>query len=97
MQKSLIFFSIFIVTFIAVWNAKDRFQELETVAVKTPAQVEMKPMIQQSGDRKDVDDKKKLNTSKPFNNYPEQINDRQFKNPMNETNKSPGPYNPQFR
>ena len=96
MQKALIFFSVFIVTFIAVWDAKDRIQELDSVAVKTPAQVEMKPMIQQNGDRKEKDDIKKQNNEKSFEIYPEQINNRQFKNPVNDTNKNPAPFNKQF-
>lgn len=45
MKKSLIFLSIFIVSFIAFIDAKDRIKELDEVAANTPSQVEMKQMI----------------------------------------------------
>lgn len=45
MKKSFIFLSIFIITFIAFFDAKDRFRELDEVAANTPSQVEMNQMI----------------------------------------------------
>lgn len=45
MKKSFIFLSILVVALIAFFDAKDRFQELEEIAANTPAQVEMKQMI----------------------------------------------------
>ncbi len=45
MKKSFIFLSIFIIAFIAFFDAKDRFKELDEVAANTPSQVEMKQMI----------------------------------------------------
>lgn len=45
MKKSLIFLSIFIITFIAFFDAKDRFKELDEVAANTPSQVEMQQMM----------------------------------------------------
>ena len=45
MKKSLIFLSIFVVAFIAFFDAKDRFAELDKVAGNTPSQVEMNQMI----------------------------------------------------
>lgn len=45
MKKSLIFLSIFIIAFIAFFDAKDRLNELDEVAANTPSQVEMKQMI----------------------------------------------------
>lgn len=45
MKKSFIFFSIFIITFIAFFDAKDRFEELDEVAANTPSQVELQQMI----------------------------------------------------
>lgn len=45
MKKSLIFLSIFIISFIAFFDAKDRFKELDEITANTPAQVEMKQMI----------------------------------------------------
>ncbi len=41
MKNGLIFLSIFAVVLLAAFDAKDRMKELESVAVKTPAQVEM--------------------------------------------------------
>lgn len=45
MKKSLIFLSVFIITFIAFLDAKDRFAELDKVSANTPSQVEMQQMI----------------------------------------------------
>lgn len=45
MKKSLIFLSIFIIAFIAFFDAKDRFKELDEVAANTPSQVEMQQMM----------------------------------------------------
>lgn len=97
MQKSLIFLSIFIVAFIAFWDAKDRLRELDSVAVKTPAQVEMKPMIQKSGDRAEKDDIQKQNSSEMLQNNFNQEDNKNFKNPVNSTNKNSAPVNNQFR
>lgn len=49
MNRILILFSILIVTLLAFIDAKDRFNELNEVAANTPAQVEMKQSINQSG------------------------------------------------
>lgn len=45
MKQSLIFLSIFIITLIALFDIKERFAELDEVAANTPAQIEMKQMI----------------------------------------------------
>ena len=45
MKNSLILVSILIITIIAFFDAKERFAELESVAANTPAQIEMKQMI----------------------------------------------------
>lgn len=45
MKKSFIFLSIFIITFIAFFDAKDRLNELNEVAANTSSQVEMNQMI----------------------------------------------------
>ncbi len=97
MKKSLIFMSIFIVSFIAFWDAKDRLQELDEVAVKTPAQVEMKPMIQKNDDRAEKDDIQKQNSSEILQNNLNQDSSKNFKNPVNSTNKNSAPVNNQFR
>ena len=46
MKKSLMFLSILIVSFIAIFDAKDRIKELDEVAANTPVQVEMNQSIQ---------------------------------------------------
>ena len=45
MKNSLILVSILIIAIIAFFDAKERFAELESVAANTPAQIEMKQMI----------------------------------------------------
>ena len=45
MKKSLIFLSILVVAFIAFFDAKDRFAELEEVAANTPSQIDLKQMM----------------------------------------------------
>ena len=45
MKNSLILASILIITLIAFFDAKERLAELESVAANTPAQIEMKQMI----------------------------------------------------
>ena len=45
MKNVLVFFSIFTVLCIAVYDVRERAKELEDVAANTPAQVEMKQMI----------------------------------------------------
>ena len=45
MKNFMIFLSIIVVLFFASMDAKERLQELETMSLKTPAQVEMKQNI----------------------------------------------------
>lgn len=45
MKNFLIFLSLFTVVLLASWDAKERLQELDVIAGKTPAQVEMKDDI----------------------------------------------------
>ena len=97
MKKFLIFLSIFIVSFIAFWDAKDRLKELDSVAVKTPAQVEMKPMVQKSGGRAEKDYMQKQNNTKTFENNLNPDSNENFKNPLNSTNKNKAPINNRFR
>ena len=51
MKKSLIFLSIFVVLLIAFFDAMDRFAELAKVSANTPAQVEMKQMMNKQEDK----------------------------------------------
>lgn len=71
MKKSLIFCSIFIVAFIAFWDAKDRFSELEEVAANTPSQVEMNQTMKRPLE-KEVD-RDKINTQINQNKIQNQI------------------------
>lgn len=50
MKNVLVFFSIFTVLCIAVYDVRERAKELEDVAANTPAQVEMKQMINKPGE-----------------------------------------------
>lgn len=45
MKKIFVYFSIFIVGLIAYYDAKERLAQLDKAAANTPAQVEMKQMI----------------------------------------------------
>lgn len=97
MRKSLIFLSIFIVSFIALWDMKDRLNELDSIAVKTPSQVEMKPMIQKFGERAEKDDFQKRNTPKQFEGDYENEQSKKFKNPVTNTNRNPAPVDNRYR
>lgn len=51
MKNSLIFLSVLVVTILAAIDIKDRISELDSIAVKTPAQVEMnKDMLKPTRD-----------------------------------------------
>ena len=45
MNRYLVIFSILVVSIIAYTDARDRLNELDSVAANTPAQVEMKPVF----------------------------------------------------
>lgn len=45
MKKLFIFLSIFVITMIAFFDAKERFQQLDEISANTPSQVEMKQFI----------------------------------------------------
>lgn len=64
MKQSLIFLSIFIITLIALFDIKERFAELDEVAANTPAQIEMKQMINKQ-------DEQMKNNIPDFKNYAE--------------------------
>ena len=46
MKKFFVLFSIFIITLIAFYDAKERLAELDTKAANTPAQVEMRQNLE---------------------------------------------------
>lgn len=53
MRNFFIFLSIFVVLILATLDATDRLNELESIAVKTPAQVEVKQdMIENTREKK---------------------------------------------
>ncbi len=64
MKKSLIFLSIFIITLIAFFDAKDRFAELDEISANTPAQVEMKQMINKPDEQMNTDNIQNQNSIK---------------------------------
>lgn len=45
MKNLFIFLSIFVICLIAFFDARERFQQLNEISANTPAQVEMKQMI----------------------------------------------------
>lgn len=45
MKNLFIFLSIFVICLIAFFDARERFQQLDEISANTPAQVEMKQMI----------------------------------------------------
>lgn len=75
MKKSLIFLSIFVVLLIAFFDAMDRFAELEKVSANTPAQVEMKQMMNKQED--------KIKNNIPDFQYNEKQNAQSIQDKMN--------------
>ncbi len=45
MKKMFIYLSVFVICLIAFFDARERFQQLDEISANTPAQVEMKQMI----------------------------------------------------
>ena len=54
MKNFMIFLSVIVVLLLASMDAKDRLQELETMSLKTPAQVEMKQNSFEKSNQKEV-------------------------------------------
>ena len=76
MKNFLIFLSIFTVVFLAVLDAKDRMRELDTIAGKTPAQVEMKDdLIKPMRD----DVKEQINSNVQYSKTPENLFNQKMK------------------
>lgn len=79
MKKSLIFLCILVIAFLAFFDAKDRFAELDEVAANTPSQVEMYQMI----DKPKEQIKNYIQDEKPLQ---EQSKSQNYNNPKNDKN-----------
>jgi len=55
MKKAFIFLSVFIIGLIAFFDARERFQQLDEISANTPAQVEMKQLINKPDDKLNKD------------------------------------------
>ena len=51
MKKLLIFLSVFVISLIAFFDAKERLAELGSVAANTPSQIEMKQLINKTDEQ----------------------------------------------
>ena len=76
MKKSLIFLSIFIIACIAFFDAKDRFKELDEVAANTPAQVEMKQLMNKPNENMRKDSIQNQDSLQTLKEKMKQNNDR---------------------
>ena len=80
MKKFLIFLSIAVVVVLAGIDAKDRMNELEKIAIKTPAQVEMKnDMMKRDTDKNTMMPQKPQNQN-PDNSFNERLREQQNNN-----------------
>lgn len=80
MKKFLIFLSIAVVVVLAGIDAKDRMNELEEIAIKTPAQVEMKnDMMKRDTDKNTMMPQKTQNPN-PDNSFNERLRQQQNNN-----------------
>lgn len=79
MKKSLIFLAIFIITFIAFFDAKDRFKELDAIASDTPSQVEMRQMINKPTEQMHKDGIQNQNSVQSLQQKMKQSNDGALK------------------
>ena len=80
MKKFLIFLSIGVVVVLAGLDAKDRMNELEEIAIKTPAQVEMKDDIMKRDTDKNTMMPKKPQNQNPDNSFNERLRQQQNNN-----------------
>lgn len=87
MKKSFIFLSIFIITFIAFFDAKDRFKELDEVAANTPSQVEMKQMINKPDEQINKDNIQKQQNVQTLQQKTDQDNSAIKQNQLNNIDK----------
>ncbi len=97
MKKFFIFFCISIIAMMAFFDARNRFEELDSVAANTPSQVEMKQMINRPDqqmnqdiiqDRKNIqtlNEKMKQNNNATKQNQLDNVDKRRetIKNPIN--------------
>lgn len=81
MKNILIFLSIITVVILAAIDAKDRMNELDNIAIKTPAQVEMnKSLIQQKETQNPAPQSVKPQLQNPDNSFNNRIKQQQNNN-----------------
>ena len=74
MKKTFIFLSIFIIGLIAFFDARERFQQLDEISANTPAQVEMKQMINKPDSQMQKDNIQNQNSMQNFQDKMKQDN-----------------------
>lgn len=80
MKKFLIFLSIAVVTVLAGFDAKERMRELDSIAIKTPAQVEMKDDLMKRDTDKNKMMPQKPQNQNPANSFNERLKEQQNNN-----------------
>ncbi len=81
MKKFLIFLSIGVVMVLATIDASQRMQELDKMAIKTPAQVEMKDdLIKREPQQNETQRPIKNNIQTPDNSFNERLREQQNNN-----------------
>lgn len=72
MKNTFIFLSILIISFIAIFDAKDRIKELDKISANTPSQVEMKQMINKPDEQMPKDNLQNQNSIRTLQERMEQ-------------------------
>ena len=81
MKKFFIFLSIAVVTVLAGIDAKARMNELDRIAIKTPAQVEMKnDLIKREPQQNETQRPRRNNIQTPDNSFNERLREQQNNN-----------------
>ena len=70
MKKTFIFLSIFIIGLIAFFDARERFRQLDEISANTPAQVEMKQLINKPDSQMQKDNIQNQNSMQNFQGIP---------------------------
>lgn len=74
MKKTFIFLSIFIIGLIAFFDARERFRQLDEISANTPAQVEMKQLINKPDSQMQKDNIQNQNSMQNFQDKMKQDN-----------------------
>ena len=81
MKKFLIFLAIGVVTVFATIDASQRMQELDRMAIKTPAQVEIKDdLIKREPQQNETQRPRENNIQTPANSFNERLREQQNNN-----------------